>query len=105
MPQQTARLFDQLVGGGEEGPWHVEAERPGGLHIDDQLVLGRCLNWKVGWVLAFEDAVNVTCCAYIGINGRWPVGEKTATLGEIAERIDRRQPVTTRKRDDEVSMC
>jgi hypothetical protein len=35
-PQQTtACLFDHLVGGGEEGPWHVEAERFGGLHIDD----------------------------------------------------------------------
>src|SRR5262245_19749671 len=103
-PQQTACLFDHLVGGGEEGPWHVEAERLGGLHIDDEFVLGRCLNGKVGRLLAFEDAVNVTCCAYVGINGRRPVGEQAATLGEIAERIDRRQLVSSRQRDDEVSM-
>src|SRR5262245_47180367 len=100
--QQRACLFDHLVG--EQGPWHGEAERLGGLHIDDELVFGRCLNWKVGWLLAFEDAVNVTGCADVGINGRWPVGEEAATMGEIAERIDRRQPVSTRKRNDEISM-
>ena len=34
-PRQTACLFDHLVGGGEEDPWHVKAERFGGLNIDD----------------------------------------------------------------------
>jgi hypothetical protein len=34
-------LFDHLVGGGEQRLWHREAERFGGLEIDDQLELGR----------------------------------------------------------------
>jgi hypothetical protein len=33
--------FDHLVGAGEECRWHVEAEHPGGLGVDDQLDFGR----------------------------------------------------------------
>src|SRR6516165_2987504 len=83
-------LLDHLVGGGEESRRHVDTELFRGLGIDDQLVLGRGLNRKVGGLLAFENAVHVACCAYVGINRCWPVGEETATMGEIAERIDRR---------------
>jgi hypothetical protein len=32
-----ARLFDHLVGAGEERRWHSNAKRLGGFHIDDQL--------------------------------------------------------------------
>ena len=35
------RLFDHLVGSGEHGRRELEAERFGGLQIDDQLELGR----------------------------------------------------------------
>ena len=83
---RLAYLFDHLVGGSEEGRWHVDTELFGGLGIDDQLVLGRGLNWKVGGLLAIENAVNVTCCAYVGVNRCWPVGKETGTMGEIAER-------------------
>src|ERR1700704_6556103 len=38
---RLAHLFDHLVGGHEELVRHVEAERPGGLSVDDQLELAR----------------------------------------------------------------
>src|SRR6516164_5508598 len=97
-------LLDHLVGDREEGRRHLDPELFRGLDIDDQLVLGRRLNWKVGGLLAFENPVDVTCCAYVGINGCWSVRKKPAALGEIAERVDRRQLVSRCKRDDEVSM-
>jgi hypothetical protein len=34
-------------------------ERPGGLEVDDQFVLGRRLDWQVGWLLALEDAIDI----------------------------------------------
>jgi hypothetical protein len=55
-----ARLFDHLVGAREQCSRQVEAERRGGLQIDDQLVFGRRLHRQVGGLLTLEDAINVT---------------------------------------------
>ena len=37
--QQTASLFDHLVSDTEKRRWHGDAERIGGLQVDDQLEL------------------------------------------------------------------
>ena len=42
-------LFDHLVGAGEEGLRHGEAERLGGVQADDQLELARLLHGQLGW--------------------------------------------------------
>jgi putative ABC transport system substrate-binding protein len=57
--QQTASLFDHLVGAGEQRRGHLKAERLGGLQVDQQLDLGGLLDRKVGWLLAFENAARI----------------------------------------------
>jgi hypothetical protein len=54
-------LFDHLVGASEQRWRHVEPERPGGLEVDDEFVLGRRLHRQVGRLLAPKDAIDVTC--------------------------------------------
>src|SRR4029078_4906471 len=54
-----AGLFDHLVGSGEHRRWNCEAKRLGGLEIDYQLVLGRRLHRKIGWLLTPEDAIDI----------------------------------------------
>ena len=36
-----------------------EAGRPGGLHVHDQLELGRLLDWDFAWICALENLVDV----------------------------------------------
>jgi hypothetical protein len=57
--QQSSPLFNHLVGACQQRRRHVDAERLGGLHIDDQLVLGRRLHRKIGGLFALEDAIDV----------------------------------------------
>src|SRR6516164_5903126 len=47
--QQRTSLFDHLVGAREERGRYIESERLGGLEIDHQLILSRCLHWQIGW--------------------------------------------------------
>jgi hypothetical protein len=53
-------LFDNLIGAGEKRLRHGEAERLGGLEIDDQLECGRLLDRKIGRLLApqYPSGVN-----------------------------------------------
>jgi hypothetical protein len=57
--QQTVRLFDDLVGAGNERRRHGQAHRGGSLEIDDQLEFGCLLHRQVGRLGPFQNAVDV----------------------------------------------
>jgi hypothetical protein len=51
-------LFDQLVGAGEQGRRHFEAERPCGCKVDQEFHLDRKLDWQIGCFGAFQNPIN-----------------------------------------------
>jgi hypothetical protein len=57
----SGELFDHFVGNGEHAWWNCEAERLGGLHVDDQLELGWQLHRKFGGLVALENAISIDC--------------------------------------------
>ena len=58
-PQQMASSFDHLVGAGEERRGHFEAERLGGLQIDDQLEFVGPVDRDVARLGPVEDLVHI----------------------------------------------
>ena len=58
-PNKKHRYFDHLVGGHLDDQRHREAERLGGLEIDDQLEFGRLDYWKIGRLRTLENSADV----------------------------------------------
>ena len=67
---------------------HVQAERLGGLEIDDRLVLDRRLHRQVGWLLALEDAIDVAGRLPVLVDLDRPVGDQAAVSNEEPSGID-----------------
>jgi hypothetical protein len=63
-PQQISPLLDYSICACEKRGRHSQAERFGGLEVDDQLVFGRRLHWQFGRLLAFEDAIDTPVWRY-----------------------------------------
>ena len=93
-------LFDHLAGLRKQHRRHGEAERFGGLQIDYDLVLCHRLNGKIGWLLAFENAIGVIGRSSGLLDRINSMAHQTAFDDHIGERIDRGQPELGRKRDD-----
>src|SRR5262249_55397492 len=76
--RHSPSLFDDLVGELQEMHGHIQAQRLGGLEVDNQRYFDWHLNWKVPWLLALEDAANVLCCLGILFGEIRPVGNQAA---------------------------
>src|SRR4029077_3841163 len=52
-------LLDDLVGAGEDRLGDRQAERLGGLQVDDQLECGRLLDRQIGWLGPLQDLFDI----------------------------------------------
>src|SRR5262249_31251605 len=100
LSQQHSCSFDYLVGAGEHRRGCIEAERFGGLEVDDQFVLCRRRHREVGGLLATKDAINVPGRALILVNNIRPMRGQTASKNEGSHKVDRWQFVLRRKSHD-----
>src|SRR5690349_3929004 len=93
-------LFDDLVGAGEDRWRHGEAKRLRGLEIDDQLELGRLLDWQIGRSGAFENPPDVSTDIVIGVGQARSITDQAAGGDVYAKVIDGRNGVAGRERRD-----
>jgi hypothetical protein len=61
-PQQTASLFDHLVGANKQVLRYGKSERFCGLEIDNQLEPGRLQDRKISRLIAFKDTASSMFC-------------------------------------------
>ncbi len=77
-PQQMPSY--SITSSARENRGHLEAERLGGLQIDDQVKSGWSLDGQFGYLGAFEDWIDVGCRSLIKIRpilGRRPSARQT----------------------------
>src|SRR5215475_12270652 len=106
--QQCARglagLLDHVVGSREQRGWHCDAESLGGLKVDNKLIFGRRLDWKVRWLLTLENAIDVTGRLSILIDYVSPKAHQASAGDEGTLEVNGGQLVPIRKIDDQIAM-
>src|ERR1700722_12879442 len=96
-----ASSLDDLVGALLQQQGHFETKRHRRLEVDHQLEFGRLLDRQVARLFAAQDAVNVSRRLTVLIFDINAEESQAANCGEIAESVDRGQPILSRQLDDQ----
>jgi hypothetical protein len=76
-----SKLFNYLIGTHQERLGNLQADRLGGLEIDDQIEFGWLQYRQVGGLLALEDAANINAGLTVAIGKQSPVAHQHAATG------------------------
>jgi hypothetical protein len=104
MHRSNCVLFDQLVGAGEKRIRHGQAESFGGLEIDHELILRRCLHGQVGGLLAPQNAIDVLGGTPELVGPIGSVGGEATVDDDVTVRVHGGQLISRRQLDDEIAM-
>src|SRR5262245_49057980 len=77
-------LFDYLIGAAEQRERERDAERLGGLHVDDQLDPRGLLHRQIGRLFALEDAADIAARNAMRVRKAGAVGHEAAGIGKIS---------------------
>ena len=95
--QQTASLFDDLIGGGEQFVRDGQPEHPGGLVVDDQLELRRLHDRQFRRLGAHEKAACIDTGLAIRLRNFGAIAHQQAGFRQLAVGRTRRYPVARRQ--------
>src|SRR4029434_6894730 len=87
---------DQLVGQGEDSRRDRDTVRPGRAEIEDQVELGRALDRELARLGPFQQLIDVERRASAMCRQADSVGHQAPTLGILADRRERWQPLLPR---------
>src|SRR6266545_5058554 len=90
-------LLEHLVGAAEQRERHGEAQRPGGLEVDEQLDLGRLLHRQVGRLVALENPAAVDTDLTVRVRQTAAIAHQAAGGGKLAVLEDRGHRVADRQ--------
>ena len=94
------RLFDHLVGQGEQLIRNLQAKRLRDAEIDDQFELGRLRYRKVGRFLTFEDTARVHADLAIGVGQMRSVTDESPGCSKLAPIVNRGKDMACRQCND-----
>src|SRR6476660_10014178 len=96
-PIADIRLFDHLIGTGEQRGRHFEAKRLRGFEIDHQLEFGWLLDRQVGRLGALENFSGVLASLAICSANVGSVAHQTTGGDELTREVNRRDCVARRQ--------
>ena len=88
--QQTAALFDHVVGPLLKMKWYLETKRLGGFKVDHEFESGWSLHGKLARFPAAQHTIRICCCKPKLIPLLVSVAQQAAELSEKPEWIDGR---------------
>src|SRR5215469_16835659 len=81
-------LFNHLVSDAKQSRREAEAECLGGFEVDYQLEFGWLLDRQIGWLGAFENAIDVPCRVAEFFGAIISIGNQAARFRKKAVAVD-----------------
>src|SRR4030095_4996282 len=98
-------LLDHLIRPRQQRRRDRQAERLGGLEVDDQLELGGLLDRKVSRLRPLENAIDIARHAPVHVREAYAVGHEAAVADVFSELVHGRQTVARSQVDEKTPVC